>query len=164
MGLASATGKIDRNGDVIARGAFRDTISKFLGSGFITFGHEWDEPPIAYPVGAGEGSDGLKIVGQFHDSKAAAETRKVLADRLLNGLECGLSVGIRIEKSNTKEFLSGESLAKFGRKQGCLNLEWLPEIVAWQGSCRLITKISELFEVSLVAVPMNPGSRVIQLL
>src|ERR1700722_3295642 len=113
IGIANATGVIDRGGDVIAFGAFSDALAGFLKSGFITFGHDWDSLPVALPTSAQEIAEGLEITGRFHGTPHGEAACQVLDERLAAGLEVGLSIGFRTDPVDCVGFRSGPELLAY---------------------------------------------------
>lgn len=157
-GIANATGIIDRGGDVLAPGAFQDALPAFL-SRFITFGHDWDRLPVAMPIAASETPEGLRVTGRFHSTREGEAARTVVQERLDQGLEVGLSIGYRTKPSDCVGFRSGVDLLAYAARNGLTGLDEAG-IRDWQTPCRLVRRVAELFEVSIVSVPLNPESRV----
>ncbi len=127
-GYASTFGNEDRDGDVIAPGAFTN-LPQFLVDGVVMLGHRWDSVPVAIPTVAREDTKGLYVEATFHSTHLAQETRKVVAERLAAGKSVGLSIGFRTTKW---------SYEKRGERD-----------------VRILEGI-ELFEFSIVTVPANP--------
>ena len=159
-GIANVIGVMDRGGDVIAPGAFAEALPAFLGSGFIALSHDWDRLPIAMPDSAEERGTGLWVTGTFHTTEASQAARAVIHERLERGLQVGLSIGFRADPADCVGFRSGADMLAYARREGLHGLDE-PGIADWRAPCRLVLKVAELFEVSIVAVPMNPGSQVI---
>lgn len=133
-GLASGFDGVDSYGDQIQRGAYLETIPKFLVDGFIGWSHAWDNP-IATPKSAVENDRGLFITAEFHSDPEAQRARTITTERLERGKSMGLSIGYEA-------------------------VEWTMRKVdtpirgAWgqlTDEVRVLTKI-KLFEVSLVTV------------
>lgn len=158
-GLANIVGVIDRGGDVVAPGAFGAAIPEFLRTGFIALSHDWDALPVAMPDAAEERPEGLWVRGVFHSTPAAQAARETIRERLDQGLRVGLSIGFRADPADCAGFGSGAELLAHMARQG-IPANDPAGIAAWRGPCRLVRRIAELFEVSIVAVPMNSGSHV----
>src|SRR5579862_8463417 len=159
-GVANVLGVMDRGGDVIAPGAFVDAIPAFLRAGFIGLSHDWDSLPIAMPDSAEERGDGLWVSWTFHSTRAAQAARSVVRERLERGLQVGLSIGFRAEAGDCVGFRSGAELLVYARRQGITGLDEAG-IADWRAPCRLVLRVAELFEVSIVAVPMSRGAGVV---
>lgn len=159
-GLASATGVLDRGGDVIAPGAFSTCLPRFLKNGFIALAHQWESLPVGFPLAAFDGPKGLILSAAFHHTAAAQEAATMIGERLKQAMPFGLSVGFRPSRTGMKGFRNGAELLRFGQKHRLLMGE-NPAIAAMADPCRLIWEVEDLFEVSLVPVPMNPLARVL---
>ena len=157
-GVAAAIGNMDRGGDVIFPGAFQACLEGFLATGFVPLAHRWDELPIAMPVKAQERGRELFTEAVFHSTGPAQDARTVCMERIALGLPVGLSIGFSLEEGDSKGFRSGADLLDFAesRDEAMTELFDGPGIREWKGACRGIMNISELFEYSIVPVPMNP--------
>ncbi len=155
-GGPSVIGNLDEGQDVVFPGAFKPVLSTFLKRGFIAFGHEWDDLPIAFPVVAREEGRLLYSEARFHSTQAAQDARTVASERLDAGLEVPLSIGFVCAEDGCKYFDSGEMLLMWAREKGYdMSLFDTKGIDAWKGWCRGIVKIGELFEWSYVNAAMN---------
>lgn len=159
-GIANLTGIMDRGGDVIARGAFKPALSGFLKDGSILIGHEWDSLPIAMPLKAKDGKDGLEIECQFHSDEVAQRARTILSERIGSGKTVALSVGFIPDRDSCAWFESGKAMWKHCEENGLTDGLDKAGIMAWKNWCRLISGVKELIETSIVTVGMNQGSRV----
>lgn len=159
-GDANGLGIMDRGGDVIAPGAFSPAIPGFLKNGFIAVGHAWNGLPVAMPTAGKEEGGFLKISAAFHSTDEAQAARTVVKERLDAGKAVGLSVGFLPDREKCAWFESGEALYKFCEENKITDGLDAKSIRAWKDYCRLISGVKELFEVSIVTVPMNQKSRV----
>lgn len=89
----------DDGGDIIAPGFFEPVLNDFLREGFISWGHDWQEP-VAMPTAAAEDGIGLSIAWKFHSTEAAQEARTVTAERLDAGKSMGLSIGYEVAEED----------------------------------------------------------------
>jgi HK97 family phage prohead protease len=64
-GVCSVFHNVDACREIIAPGAFADTIPHFLSDGFVTYEHDWDEP-IGRPTAAEETAEGLRVTGEIY--------------------------------------------------------------------------------------------------
>lgn len=156
-GLAAVMGNLDYGQDVIFPGAFKSCLPDFIKNGFVAQGHEWDDLPIAWPVSAEEQGNALVTEAEFHSTIDAQAARTVCKERLDNGKTVGLSVGFQSDPNGCHYFENGKNLLTFAGDNGYdLKMFDTKGITAWDSWCRGITKIAELFEYSVVTVPMNP--------
>lgn len=91
-GYASVFNKIDLVGDTVLPGAYTDTLAKFSRDGFITWGHDWDNP-IATVDLVKEDERGLWLEASFHSHDDAQRARLIAKERLDRGKTMGLSIG-----------------------------------------------------------------------
>lgn len=129
-GYGSTFGNVDDGGDVIIKGAFSDALDEFKSRGFIAVGHDWFGLPVATVLDAKEDDAGLWVEAEFHSTQAAQDARTTVAERIQRGKFVGLSIGYLVDREN-----DGEEFREDGT--------------------RIIKKIKELAEVSVVTVPMN---------
>lgn len=171
---ASVMGIMDRGGDVMFPGSYADCLKAFIRDGFIALGHDWRSLPVAMPTKAIEDGQNLYCEATFHSHDAAQDTRTVCIERLDANKSVGISVGmlpdydfgVAFVDSAAKEyktdarivyFEDGESLLKFAKANGYdMKLFDAKGIRAWKGHCRAILTVKELYEWSVVTVPMNP--------
>lgn len=100
-GVASVFGNVDRQGDIIVKGAFRN-LDAFVRDGFIASAHDWSEP-IGIIDKAFETSEGLVVSGRFHSTKRAQETRAIVNERLADGKSVAMSIGFQINDQDFKD-------------------------------------------------------------
>ena len=160
--IASTTGNIDRGGDVLMPGCFKNAVLRdFLANGWVDCGHEWGEP-IAMPVSASMIGDELHSVAEFHSTEDAQRMRTKVLERIEKGLSVSVSIGFMPDYSKNQYFESGAELLKWLPENGYSEDQFdLPSIKAWKGSCRAIRSVLELFEWSIVAVGMNRNAKAV---
>lgn len=154
-GRAAGIGNMDRGGDVIAPGAFTDAIAGFLKNGSILVGHDWEGVPVAMPTDCHEEGSALMLGAKFHSTEEAQNVRTVVEERQKANLSVGLSIGFTVAKGGMAYFENGDALLAFC-EQANIKVD-RNSVAGYKGYCRLVTKIAELFEVSIVTVPMNPA-------
>lgn len=125
-----STWSLDEGGDVILQGAFKDAIPEFIERGFVPVGHDWMGLPVASIKSAREDDDGLFFEAEFHSTTAAQDARTVVQERLARGKFVGLSIGFMPDYDDD-------------------GVEWREDGI------RVIKRIKELAEISIVTVPMN---------
>lgn len=159
-GAAAVMGNLDSGWDVIFPGAFRRVIKGFLTDGFVAVGHNWGELPVAMPTLAKEQGNELYTEAVFHSTQAGQDARTVCAERIARSLSVGLSVGFALDWEKYHLFESGEALLNFAKDNGYdLALFDQKGLRAHKSYCRGITEIEELYEYSIVPVPMNRLAR-----
>lgn len=130
-GYGAVYGNVDRDTEIIAKGAFADSLPAFVRDGFIAEAHEW-ECGVATVLDAREDDYGLFLSAQFHTDSDSQSVRVRTMERIERGKSVGLSVGF-------------------------MPIEWSWDE---QSGVRTITK-ADLYEVSIVTVPANPMAQVI---
>lgn len=130
-GYGAVYGNIDRDNEIIAPGAFAESLPAFIRDGFIACAHEWDEG-VATVEAAYEDDYGLYIKCLFHGDAESQGSRIKTMERIERGKSVGLSVGFMPETWAYDE----------------------------ETGVRTITKAT-LYEVSIVTVPCNPLAQVV---
>lgn len=156
IGSGAVMGNVDRYGDVIFPGAFKGVTKGFTTDGFMPVGHNWSDLPVCMPTKAYEKGADLVVEGEFHTTNAAQDAKTVVAERLSKGLSIGLSIGFCCAKEGVAFFEEGAALLDFAEKSG-YDMSLFDTSAIKKGRwLRAITKVAELFEVSIVTVPANP--------
>lgn len=145
-GFANAFHNLDSAQEIVAPGAFVDTIPQFLANGFIGgVNHDWNNP-IGSPKSAEEQSKGLFVEGKISPTQHGKDCMVLLKDRVIKKL----SIGYRV--------LADEMLED---ADACMaywdNAGYTPTAQDVAGSkygARLLTKL-HLYEFSPVTVPAN---------
>lgn len=161
--VPSVMGSIDCGGDVIFPGAFKKVIKSFLASGFVADTHGWDwKDIVAMPLTMEEQGKLLLSDAEFHSTPDAQAVRVKVAERLSRNLSVGASVGFYMAKNGRAYFDNGEALLKYAEEIGTdMSLFDVKGIKAWPDWCRAITELEELYEYSIVPVPMMRSAQVI---
>lgn len=154
-GYGSVFWNIDKHGDVILPGAFRDSLPRFLDEGFMGgVGHDHDRPAGRF-VKAYEDNRGLFVEGRFSDVTSGKEARTLLMDRVVQKL----SVGLDREGMETSQ-VSANQLKAMWEKAGYKPNADDERRLKGRKSIRLIHKAS-LKEVSPVTIPANDEARIL---
>lgn len=162
VGEPSVMGVLDRGGDCIFPGFFKKALRSFLVDGFIAVGHDWGDLPVAMPTKAEERGNKLYSEALFHSTQRAQDARTVCKERIDNDLSVLLSIGFMIDYTSPdsyKYFDGGDSLIAYAKEIGCdMDLFDTKSIKGYKGYCRglLPGGCKDLFEWSIVPVPMNP--------
>lgn len=128
----AAFGNVDRGGDVISPGAFRN-LDEFARDGWIGINHQMDQLPVAYPIRAIQDDKGLLIDGQFHSTPEGQACRAVVVERMRAGKRVKGSIGYKTGPGDTRQtYVNGQSVRR---------IDGL-----------------DLFEASFVNLPMNPAA------
>jgi HK97 family phage prohead protease len=109
-GYASMFGNLDQQGDIVLPGAFGSTLEQFRRDGFVAWSHDWESPPIGFPIDAREDGHGLLLEAAFHDTPRGQEARRVVAERAERGLSMGLSIGYEIRPGGSEQTAKGRLL------------------------------------------------------
>jgi HK97 family phage prohead protease len=140
----------DSDGDIVQRGAFKNTLTEFLKSGFIAWQHQWDNP-IGKPVDAFEDAKGLFLKAQVSDTAQGRDAMTLIKD----GVVTKMSIGFKVEAYSMLSEEQGHALmGKEAWDQAIARLPW------WKDGIRLITQV-RLYEVSPVSVPANAGADIL---
>ena len=139
-GYASTFGNVDTGGDVVMRGAFKDTIAANDGKFPILADHD-SRKQIGINLNAREDEVGLYVEGRLdiENNQTARERYSMAKIAIENGMKVGLSIGYRIESYST-EIIEDDD-----------------------GSRREIWKLERLSlsEYSIVTFPMNQAATVV---
>lgn len=155
-GNAAGVGNMDRGGDVVAPGAFHASLPGFVRDGKMLLAHDWGGLPVGVVTSAKEVPGALYVEAEFLEDAESQAARGKVAALHARGRSIGLSVGFSVGEGGWRAFKSGRELYEAAAKDG-LRLDEA-SCTAWQGYCRLVLDVKELFEFSLVAVPMNPAA------
>jgi HK97 family phage prohead protease len=89
-GYASTFYTLDKAGDVVMPGCYKDGLKEFLDDGFISGSmHNWTEPLGKYTE-AYEDRKGLYVKGQFSDVDASKQMRTLMRDGVIKKLSVGM--------------------------------------------------------------------------
>jgi HK97 family phage prohead protease len=130
---AACFGNIDRQGDIIERGAF-DNLEEFVKAGWIALNHDQAGTPVGYPTEAVQDERGLKVSGKFHSTPKGQECRTIAKERMEAGKLVPCSIGY-VCKDESYEKQDGAMI-------------------------RRIKKLS-VYEASFVNLPANPEAAVV---
>lgn len=145
-GHAAVFGNLDRAGDIVLHGAFKETLPQFLREGIIAWQHDWSAP-IGRPIDVREDETGLYIHAAISDTTLGRDARTLLRDRVVKRLSIGFDVleAERFSEASLKEHLGSEAFAAAPR-----------ELVRTALARGRALKRIELYEISPVSVPANP--------
>jgi uncharacterized protein len=149
-GYAAGISNLDKVGDIIVPGSFKNTIASFIENGVIAWQHDWSTP-IGKPLEAREDEHGLFIQAKISDTSVGRDALTLLRDGVIKKM----SIGFRIK--DAEFFDSLDELRSYARENNIpIKIDSLEGVF---GGVRLIKEI-ELFEVSLVTVPANDAASV----
>jgi uncharacterized protein len=130
---AAVFGNIDRAGEVIAPGAFKN-LDLFVAEGWLAWQHDWDAYPIATIRSAMQDGSTLRVVADWHSTDDAQECRTVVKERVGRGKAVKCSIGYRV----------------------------LEDAIETRDGMRVrVLKAVELYEASIVNLPCNPAASVV---
>lgn len=135
-GYGSIFNNVDSYGDIVVKGAFKDTLPSFLANGFASVGHAWSDIPVATFTEAKEDDTGLWVVGDFHSDDYSQRARQVYQERIDRGKTVGLSIGFTINPDGAIYATDDMGF----------------------GSGIRVLKSLDLFEVAIVNMPANPAA------
>jgi HK97 family phage prohead protease len=156
-GLANAYNNIDTYGDIVAFGAFGESLSLFLKEGFIGgINHDWDDP-IGRPVEAIEQKEGLFVRAMLSSTEDAQKARTLMQEGILRKMSIGFNV-------QAKEYLDGDGVRSYWQSVGYTpsdsDLSVLEKTLTYWGEVRLIRK-ANLIEASPVTMPANSKADIV---
>lgn len=152
-GYAAGIHNIDRAGDMILPGAFKDDLPRFMREGVVCWQHDWFTP-IGKPIEASEDSYGLLTRARVSNTAQGKDAMTLIRD----GVVTKLSIGYRVQsyewvdRSGLVGYLGGSGLAQ-GRQADILRQYDEMEMA----ECFLLKKI-RLYEYSPVTIPANPNA------
>jgi len=98
-GYRSVFGVIDEGGDIVVKGAFAETLSDYLHSGFTAQAHDWDfKEAVGFPVDSYEDDHGWYVKSQFHSTSDAQAIRTKAKERMDAGKQVSFSFGYAPKK------------------------------------------------------------------
>lgn len=161
--VASACGVLLRNGAVILPGAFpakvlRDSIK----TGWVDVSHEWDGEPIGFFDKVYMDGDNLMIEATFHGHDDAQMQREIIMERLANGKEVAVSIGYGVDYDKVRHFDNGKELWDWCEGEGYDMSRFDKAIKKESRWCWVIPSVTELNEVSICNIGMNPNAKILE--
>jgi HK97 family phage prohead protease len=104
VAYASVFGNIDSTGDVVVKGAFKNTLAEWAASGKpipLLFGHEMNDPDynIGYVVDAAEDNTGLLVKCQLDlENPKAKQVYRLIKGRRIDQMSFAFDVISKVEK------------------------------------------------------------------
>ena len=152
-GYRSVFGVIDEGGDIVVKGAFANTLSDYLHSGFTAQAHDWDfKEAVGFPVDAREDEHGWFVKSQFHSTPDAQAIRTKAKERMEAGKQVSFSFGYAPKKYIHIEAKDYEAeLPKY------IKADLLPAMLKKAQDFNRIRVLKEVdaIEDSIVTAPMN---------
>jgi len=151
-GYASTFHFLDYHNDIIAPGAYRSDIDRFLSKGFIGgVGHDHSNP-IGKPVELFEDAKGLWLEAQLVDTGKAQEARTLITKGVVRELSVGI-MPLQAKQLNTKK-----QVLDYWKSVGYTPTE--EELMRAEKGARVI-KRAKLLEISPVALAANEQSEIV---
>jgi HK97 family phage prohead protease len=145
-GYAAVFNNIDWWGDIIAPGAFQDTLPQFLKEGFVGgLNHGWSDP-IGKPLEASEDQRGLFVKGSIEETAHGKDCRVLIKE----GVVKKMSIGFLAKDRSYLE--TAEEVEKYWQSVGYTPSE--EDRALSKCGARLLTKV-RLYEFSPVTLPAN---------
>ena len=134
MAYFAAFGNVDRVGEIIEPGAFKN-LGAFSADGWVGTNHDMEMfAGAGYPTEVGQDARGLWVRGKWHSTPDAQVVRTKVKERLDAGKSVKCSIGYKVLDS-FKDVAGGRSVTR-------------------------LTAL-DLFEVSFVNIPANPAASVL---
>jgi hypothetical protein len=161
--VASACGVLLRNGAVILPGAFPPNVLKdSVKKGWVDVSHAWEGEPIGIFDKVYMDGDTLIIEASFHSHEEAQMQRTIVSERLANGKEVAVSIGYGIDHDKTRYFENGKDLWNWCEDEGYDMSRFDKAIKKESKWCWVIPSVTELNEVSICNIGMNPTAKVLE--
>ena len=161
--VASACGVLLRNGAVILPGAFPSKVLRdSVKTGWLDVSHEWDGEPIGYFDKVYMDGDNLMIEATFHGHEEAQMQRSIIQERITNGKEVAVSIGYGVDYAKVRHFDTGKELWDWCEGEGYDMSRFDKAIKKEARWCWVIPSVTELNEVSICNIGMNPNAKVLQ--
>jgi HK97 family phage prohead protease len=152
-GYRSVYGVIDEGGDITIKGAFADSASDYMHSGFSAESHIWNfKDSVGFPVEAYEDDYGWFVKSQFHTTQGAQDVRTIAKERLDAGKQVGFSFGYQVDDY---EYIEPKDYK--AKLPIYVKAEYLPDMLQKAqkfSRIRILKKVSAI-EDSLVTRGMN---------
>lgn len=152
-GYRSVYGVIDEGGDIVVKGAFANTLSDYLHSGFTAHSHDWNfSEAVGFPVDAKEDDNGWWVKSQFHSTDDAQKIRTKAKERMDAGKQVGFSFGYA-----PKKFIHIEAKDYEAELPKYIKADQLPAMLQKAQNFNRIRVLKEVeaIEDSIVTAPMN---------
>jgi hypothetical protein len=161
--VASACGVLLRNGAVILPGAFPPNVLKdSVKKGWVDVSHAWEGEPIGFFDKVYMEGDTLIIEATLHSHEDAQVQRQILQERISNGKEVAVSIGYGIDPDKTRYFENGKDLWNWCEDEGYDMSRFDKAIKKESKWCWVIPSVTELNEVSICNIGMNPTAKVLE--
>lgn len=152
-GYAAGIHNIDRAGDMILPGAFKDDLPRFLNEGVVCWQHDW-MTPIGVPLEAREDAYGLFTTSRISKTTQGEDAMTLIRDKVVKKL----SIGYRV---SDYEWVDRAGLQSYLGKSG-LDADKQGDILAQYDEADLyelfLIKKLKLYEYSPVSIPANPNA------
>ena len=161
--VASACGVLLRNGAVILPGAFSPKVLRdSVKMGWVDVSHEWDGEPIGIFDKVYMDGDNLMIEATFHSHDEAQTQRSIISERISNGKEVSVSIGYGVNYDKVRHFDTGKELWDWCEGEGYDMARFDKAIKKEARWCWVIPEVTELNEVSICNIGMNPSAKVLE--
>ena len=153
-GYAARFLNIDRQGDIIAPGAFSKAINEFMNAGgMVLADHQNKTSSVVGTLrSAQEDSRGLLVNVGFSATQTGQQIRQLMREKALNYMSIGFIArpGVKISEKQVNELWQ-----KYGYQPSAEQKQ-----LAKSGA-NLIKDVAEIFEVSVVPIPANKDAAII---
>lgn len=151
-GYGSVFHALDYHGDIVAPGAYKSDLDRFLKRGFMGgSGHDHNKP-IGKFKSAIEDRSGLWVEGEFASTHDAQEVRALISEGVISSLSVGI-LPLQVKRLRNKS-----EVMQYWSDFGYEPTE--EELQRAEGGARLI-KRAKLLEISPVALPANEHAEIV---
>lgn len=150
-GYGSTFHTLDYHNDIIAKGAYKDDLARFLEKGFVGGPDHNHAKPIGRFKSAFEDVRGLWVDAVYSSTPFAQETRTLIQEEVIKSLSVGI-LPLQAKRLKTK----AEVLKYWSENDYDPSEE---ELMRAEGGARLI-KRARILEISPVALPANEHAEI----
>lgn len=150
-GYGSVFHALDFHNDIVAKGAYKDDLPRFLDKGFVGGPDHNHAKPIGRFKSAVEDNHGLWVDAVYSSTAFAQETRTLIQEEVIKSLSVGI-LPLQVKRLKTKA-----EVLKYWAENSYEPSE--DDLARAEGGARLI-KRARILEISPVALPANEHAEI----